>query len=312
MRGIPITAAQVFVTVTTFALVAGAARAEDCRHPDPDNWHHYHKYYALLVGSDAGEDIPIGVKNALNSWWNWTDNGRIEYLRDPNRQTILDRIEWHKDNVAPSDFFLFWYSGHGTFDVGRADEGGQALNAFDEALAIPRAGGGWDLLYDDRLALNDAFGGISCDKTLVFHSCYSGGMIRGGDGDLDRPAIEDIAVFTTSAENQTSWSDSSFATALINGLGYGSAETSGDTHLTIDEWWQYANLNNTGELVDTRDANGNLLGQQTPVQPQYYLDDGKMRDKFVAYGDFTAFPEPATLSLLAVGGLALIRERRRR
>jgi len=297
------------LTAASLALAASSTYAAECVHPDDP--HHYHKYYALLVGSDAGEDIPDGVRICLQSWYNWQDIGRIEYLRNPTRQQLNDSINWHRDNVAPSDFFLFWYSGHGTCDKqGAGDEGGQAFNRFDEGLALPLGGGNWDKILDDELAGDNRFGGIGCDKMIIFHSCYSGGMWGGNDdGDLEK--LDDIAVFTTSAENQTSLSDSTFAEALINGLGWGHADSDNDLHLTIDEWYGYANGLNEGELVESYDANGDSIGK-TQVAPQYYSDKGEMGGKYVAYGQHDPIPEPAAISLLALGACVPLLRRKKR
>jgi hypothetical protein len=84
---------------------------------------------------------------------------------------LLDNLKWLAKKVVPGDQVVFYFSGHGT----RIPTGPPA-SSYEDAIVLGNA-----ILADGKFfkALADVFKEAGVNITLVFDSCYSGGMSRG-------------------------------------------------------------------------------------------------------------------------------------
>ena len=240
----------------------------------------------LGVGNDGYYTDIAGVYNAYTRLPNPYETPiHSRLLSNHGGSTIVSDIRWLSDSARPGDVAIFFYSGHGgqRSDYSGEESAGWAINSYDETIGLS-----YNWCTDDQLA--GAFGNIDPGVPLVaiFDSCYAGGMV-GGREDLN--ALPNVYAMMSSCEDQVSYGGSTysrFAEQLINGLGYGlPADTSDDGTVTFDEWFGYADLHVYGQDPVSYDAGG--MGA-LPIIP---------------------VPEPATVSLLALGWLGTLRRRRR-
>lgn len=247
-------------------------------------------YKALLVGCDEWANDVHPMKHAMLAWdtvyWHPSD---IVVMKHACGDEVLAQIG---AMLAPgdTDFFFFAYTGHGA--TGRLD--GQlesvppALNDDDEWLCTPSVGASYDQwLSDDDLTLALEPYLFGCKFLVALDSCHSGGFWNGNDqggleGDLEW-LLPDCALYASCAEDEISPLDSPMWWALRNGCQGGAADVfPADDIITVGEWYDFADPH-----APLSEFWGNMV--DTPV---------------------FAIPEPSALSLLALGGLTLLRRRK--
>lgn len=107
------------------------------------------------------------------------DNLRVLTDEAATTANVKAELQWLVENTGAGDDAVYWHSGHGTSIY---DSSGDEKDYMDECLVMHDSD--WDSMFlDDDLAailktMNDE--GFF---TLVFDTCYSGGMYRGVLGD---------------------------------------------------------------------------------------------------------------------------------
>ena len=214
------------------------------------------------------------------------------------------------------------------------------------AMAAPAMGA--DFLWADQSADNSSWNGMPLNDNTTFEfedigkvgtttlELFSGGILTGGALKLQRNGGGDSA--GESIINVGNGVGESILT--LYQLELGRADDGGDVDRTatvniaeggtlkID---QTASWGTTGVLMDGEDSSFNLFGDgqlmindlnvtsELDITRVYGLNGKNFADGGVnidtesvsGYTIYTAVPEPATMSLLAIGGLALIRRRKR-
>jgi len=240
----------------------------------------------LGVGNDGYYTDVSGLYNAYGRLTNPHETPiHARLLSNHGGSAILSDIGWLGANARPGDLAIFYYSGHGgtTYDYGYDEVAVWPRNSSDETI-----GRSYSWVRDDQIA--DVIGGVNqaVPVIAIFDSCYAGGMV-GGREDLN--SMVNVFVMMSSREDQVSYGGSTysrFTEQLISGLGYGMpADASRDGTVTFKEWFDYA-----------RD---HVYGQT----PQYF-DAGNFGSL-----PLVPVPEPGTALLLAAGGYAVFRKRRR-
>lgn len=209
---------------------------------------------ALLVGLNyyqAGSQSwerwwinATAMRDALLTWNCWR-NENIKLL-GPNvtGQQIISNL--NTMTVGPSDTFIFYYSGHGSFGLentpGDRNEAAPAVNKRDEWLFASITPG---RVTDDDLCscFNRSNFNRSATKIVILDSCYSGGFWNGTDeGDLEK--ISNIAVLASAPEDKMSPASSDLTKALVKGMTKGAsgapADANHDGTVTASEWFAYA------------------------------------------------------------------------
>jgi len=259
-----------------------------------------------------------------------------------NDQILRDEIAAAKDRVSPGDTFVFYINCHGVYDHGHYDgldplSGDETpVNAqFNSILRYQRE----DTTGDENLLLgeytdsqgnkwqsyisDDGFAALfddpkwdSVNKLFIIDSCYSGGFAghtdQGDSGDLSSlPRFALIA-----ASDEADFAGSHFdlsAGGWVGNLGSSLVDALGD--LTGEEWITY------DELYESIHENGSFLVGSTGRLLTFDVGDnwsaeyeiesfelGRTLSNDFAMG--VGVPEPATVGLLTVGAMALLRRRR--
>jgi len=211
-------------------------------------------YKAILVGMNYDQNWAQWYKDAtalrdvMLTWDNWKAPGAIITLLGAKASSTDINGALGGAGVGSDDFFLFYYSGHGSFTTNESDETvPPALDKSDETLY---ASGSPHQYWDDR-ARSD-FGGYPADayKLAVLDSCYSGGFWNGADtgpapqGDLEK--VPQTVLLASVPENKKSPASSDFTNALIegatknSGTGFAPADADMDYTITVQEWFGWA------------------------------------------------------------------------
>jgi peptide/nickel transport system substrate-binding protein len=250
-------------------------------------------YKAVLVGMDYYTPYPphhwysnaTAMRDTLLTWDCWK-RGVIK-LVGPNASMneIIGNLS--AMSVGPNDFFLFYYSGHGSYYNDANYEPPPAPNPAEELLyasKYPRA------LTDD--SLTDCFRKFdpNAEKVAILDCCYAGGFWNGSDeGDLER--VQGTALLASVPEDKQSPESSDFTNALVQGMnrttGRAPADADGNGEVTVSEWFDYAE-----KTVPTGPIYGYRKDEEKPLPPEEQESFGNKT---------TMFNEP-----VAVGRLDLV------
>jgi uncharacterized repeat protein (TIGR01451 family) len=208
-------------------------------------------YKAILVGMNYAESWEQWLKDAtalrdvMKTWDNWK-GGTINVIgAGASAPGIAGSLGGA--GIGVDDFFLFYYSGHGSYTTDENDETvPPALDKCDETLYTS---GAPHQFWDD--SARAAFDGFAAGayKLAVLDSCYSGGFWNGEDtgplpqGDLER--VSQTTLLASVPEDKISPVSSDFTHALIKGAtkdatGFAPADTDKDHDITVEEWFDYA------------------------------------------------------------------------
>jgi hypothetical protein len=243
-------------------------------------------YKALLVGCDDWADDVDPMKTAMLNWDTvyWKPEN-IKTLQNPTGTAVLNEINTIKGTNP--DFFFFAYTGHGEgkdvydngngYAVGLA-ETSPASNSVDEWLHTNND----DWISDD--ALTGALMQFN-NKLVLLDSCFSGGFWNDGsnEGDLENTLYGTMCLYAACSEIVRAPPESPLWNRCKNSCEYGAASY-GDNVITVQEWYDFS---------------------KTTV-PSYIFCNGQD----ILTVPVFAIPEPATLTLLGLGGLAMLRRRR--
>ena len=222
-----------FAQVQTVQAQAGSYKAVLAGIDYPEKWERWH--------TDAQD-----LRTAMLTWDNWKP-GNINLLGAGATAAQINNA-LAGQNVGPNDFFLFFYSGHGSYTQVQLDESvPPAIDECDETIA-PIGGQKRDDDITDKLRAANF--DPAATKLVVLDSCFSGGFWNGQDtiflplGDLER--VPQTTLLASVPEDEYSPANSAFARALIAGAtkgagGWAPADTNKDRKITIKEWFDYAN-----------------------------------------------------------------------
>ncbi|NAT10716.1 hypothetical protein C4E22_04090 [ANME-1 cluster archaeon AG-394-G06] len=139
-------------------------------------------YWAVIVGVadytgtsyDLAytDDDAIDMYNTLllsGDYWQ-PDHIRLLLDSEADKAGILTAFNWLDDNEDPDDVVLFFFSGHGTYDI---DDDGDELDGYDEFFCPYD----FNNIRDDELdAELDRLGSTSI--AVIMDTCFAGGMTR--------------------------------------------------------------------------------------------------------------------------------------
>jgi uncharacterized caspase-like protein len=160
-------------------------------------------------------------------------------LTDPDKDSVLDGLEWIKREVAAQDVAMIFLAGHGVND---SNGDYRFLPADVDSQKLKRTGVPYHIIRD---TIADLPG-----KALLFaDTCHSGNIMgsqRNGDmADMDKIAADlsaaenGVVIFASSTGRQYStendrWQNGAFTKALVEGLT-GRADYTKDNKITITE-----------------------------------------------------------------------------
>ena len=285
------------------------------------------KTYGVFVGSNddwlgvpmlRGQTDANKVYAKFNELIPFADHDILPYDLSSTTSTPSEDIFAALDRYTPilkeGDRFIFFYSGHG---------GGSRTEddlAVWESLAILNSASGDDgRVYDWQLAnwfLDDpdrAAKWAVVDKLFILDSCHAGGFWDGSaEGDENLNALSRVALLAAAGETENTQS----ANLYPRGEGYFSIAL--EDGLTKVGGWAKADLDKNGLTVE--ELRVFLESYELPVDAEGYIKDGWSYDLVSAEWNITVaqtndfaltIPEPATITLLALGSLAVLRRRRK-
>ena len=229
-------------------------------------------YYAVIVGVSLyqvskwnlnyADDDAIDFRNVILTGENW-DPGRITMLLNgqATRAAIQNAIFNMAARMGPDDYFVFFFSGHGTFgpDFAPVDE----PDGLDEFL-VPHDSleTVWDLDIRDEELENWLLAVPGSNVAVILDSSFSGGMSKGTHRvkSISRPwneeqtstprhGMRDIGnsgyVVITASQPHESPIETSilgngvFTYYLVEGL-YGPANVDGNGFISTEEGYNYS------------------------------------------------------------------------
>jgi len=231
---------------------------------------------------------------------------------DTNGEFAKQQIEEALDEmrVRSGDTIAFYFAGHGGHMYGEpndVDERPINGNVQDESAMVTQE---WELSDDYLTGLFNTSKWNGVKKVFMLDSCFSGGFENGQDsrsfGDLDQlddycllaAATEEGFTFYNDISGQGYWTTMVLAPWILAGF---------ETFSSFDIWMN--------EMRDELEST--LGGMMLPISSETYPEPGSLMEfSYDPYAsaspDFMRdeplfVPEPATLLLLAVGGLTLLR-----
>lgn len=297
--------------------------------------------YGVYIGSDQWDWIipklrgqadadAIEAKFHAFSMWNGSTSRYFDYKErgDNSRSVVFFALASYEDKVAAGDTFVFFYAGHGGGGLGQ-----------NEWLAINRdqAGDSDDqerMITDDELASwflsEDMIGArkrkdiwAEVNKLFILDACNSGGFGTSDDGvwvgggvvwEDDLMGLSHAAILAACAEDKDAYSRwdgrGEFTLAVEKALtlvsGYARAD-SDKNGLTFDELDAYL----AAYVADNSEGFDGYI-RLDPAGDDLQAVPGTLSLYSWVSADYDGvIPEPATFSLLALGGLAVLRRHRR-
>jgi hypothetical protein len=220
-------------------------------------------YWAVIVGVadyegtahdlEYTDDDAIDLYNTLllsDDYWQ-ADHIMLLLDSEADRAGILTAFDWLDSNEDPDDVVLFFFSGHGTYDV---DDDGDELDGWDEFFCPYD----FNNIRDDELdAELDKLGSTSI--AVIMDTCFAGGMTKDSSVktlpkekvELIDGFVKDIGetgrvVLMACDDDEVSWEtgvleNGVFSYYVIEGLeGCADAEGNGDSICSAEETFVYA------------------------------------------------------------------------
>lgn len=277
-------------------------------------------YYGIFVGSnDYKADGTVKVNGQLDAEKVYVEFSQLVTFSDVKffyynvantsskpTEAITAALDAYTNRLQPGDNLIFFYSGHG---------GGSTTDpAAEESLYVTKTAISGQFVDDDLTAWfldgsrKDKWAGIN--KMFVLDSCFSGGFWNGENQDLN--SLQKVALLAAAGELQYAEADPDH-----NGEGFFSRAL--EDGLSKVGNWAKSDVNKDG-LITAEELKLWLENYALPVNAVGYIKQDWPDDLVPVEwqvvgsmsGDFDmVVPEPATLSLLALGGLAVLLRKRR-
>jgi hypothetical protein len=289
------------------------------------------KLCGLFLGSDhlpfiRGQADAQALEDKFKQFTAWEKSSVLQFdytLRgDKSKSRAFAELQSYESLIKAGDTFIFFYSGHGGGGTG-----------VDEWLAMNRDQPGPSddkerKITDDDLASwflgEELVGGrrrrdiwANVNKLFILDACHAGGFVGGSDdfvGEEDLMGLSHTAILAACDEDDDTYAGEdgrgiltvAVEEALILVNGYAQADSNRDG-LTFDELAEYLKQYVYGvTYFDGRIKMDPAGDDLEPVRASLSLFSWKS-------DDFDGvIPEPATLSLLVLGGLALLGRSRAR
>ena len=207
---------------------------------------------------------------------------------------IINALNQVKAKAKEGDLVVFYYIGHGN----RTDAPPGKEDKTDSTDKAKTKGDEWigktsDKLTDDQLAT--VLGSInpSVPKVVIVDACFSGGMINGAD-DINKSSMLNLAYMLSVPEadiDQGLYEYPAWLEEAIEKNTHYKGDKNEDGSVTIGEWLDYAHQKRIAKGQGGTWGWTSWTGSQPPT-------------------DYVIIPEPTTLVLLGLGGLALLSRRK--
>jgi hypothetical protein len=290
---------------------------------------------AVLVGVDynpAGQQWAKdaqNINNALlapnqqNAWQNNVTLVAGAADVNVNQMTVAQALQAAANKAQPGDAFFFYYSGHGSYfnDTTKQEKPPDNLKGSEEqtpnrsTLYLTNNQNnsqitGTGAITDWQLAqlLGQFKPGVK--KFVFLDSCFAGGFWSGLPDAKDLESVPNTTFIAAADENSPASGDSKITENFINYLGmnkFDLSSLSANDLSTIFNMIKPTGMDKAGNIKDGPDPDNNPYGFP---QPDAYnpLDPPISPDTEIPETPqfFTNVPAPASLPLLALGGLALV------
>ena len=275
----------------------------------------------------GGDWAAYKVSQAFESLGTIEDTNLVTFTTENSNTSdyIRNSVNEMKLRVRPGDTFVFYINCHGDWrPTGKEAEVNAQYDPNDLDLRKKTTGNEYLYLSRGNSGDNmddDTFTGLFVDETweqvnklFIMNCCFSGGFwgttTNGDTGDLAR--LSKVALIASASEADFSWAarDSDLGLNLgVLGTSLAAALDSMKGKESISFEDLYAAIDANGKLF------AGLKGYIEGVEDNWLVEAPISFDLLAAKsGDFQGTipaPEPATLSLLALGGLAALLRKRR-